>query len=574
MPHYQEKVKLLKKLNEQEFRVEVLVPLLRRLGNERVRERHGPGEYGKDITFIEVRPLGNNYHAIVAKVGNISGAASGKANLATVMTQVNQAFDIAVDDIEEKRKVPVSHVTVWTTGSISRNAVEQVVNSLSSEYRNVSFKDGEATVELLEEYYPAYFTIGDPYVSDYYTGAKAFHSQIEELRTLGTSSDNLRLPVIFVPPLFRPYAKGSKTSEMPSNLLSLSELISSADDIAIAGQLGSGKSTVLRRILLSVIESNEAQNQRTPIPILIPFKNLDLADPECFARALNGEFSRYSKTPPDEELGTDMVDGSVIALVDGLDELKNEDTILLAIERLEEFKKQFPKVRTILTTRLMELLDNPAIFSGFRILQIEDLNPNQAQDLVKKWFGEGDPVGARLSQLLRDPLTLRGLPSTPMTLALVAILHAGGAKEIPANLTELFSKYVELALGRWDEGKDLSQQFEWRIKEFLLRGIAWKLHVAGSPSIDDTELQDIVHELSRDRGLSIEASLFVDEVSERSELLVATTSDTYEFKHRAFQDFFVGSEINSRADPLEIIVDHFPDNPWQQSIFFRYWSEA
>ena len=41
-------------------------------------------------------------------------------------------------------------------------------------------------------------------------------------------------------------------------------------------------------------------------------------------------------------------------------------------------------------------------------------------------------------------------------------------KDIPANITELFKKYTEMMLGRWDASKGLAQQYQAPLKDFVL----------------------------------------------------------------------------------------------------------
>ena len=53
-------------------------------------------------------------------------------------------------------------------------------------------------------------------------------------------------------------------------------------------------------------------------------------------------------------------------------------------------------------------------------------------------------------------------------------LNLPSIQDLPANLTELLEKYVEIALGRWDN-KGIQQQIEWRIKQNLLGQLAWDL---------------------------------------------------------------------------------------------------
>jgi len=339
-----DKWKLLQELDEATFRTDVLLPLLKRMGYYDVRERHGPDEYGKDITFREVSPLGDNYYAVIVKVGDISGAARGKKNLDAVQSQINMAFSMPIEDIEAKKKHDVNHVIVWTTGKISNNAQRRIMENKAREYRNIDFKDGQATIELLEKFYPAFFTIRDPYVCDYYAGAKEFYSRLEELRALGYSSERHRLPVIFVPPTLRLYGELPKRfgGRHKKVRYTFDDVLRENRNTLIIGDAGSGKSTMLRRMLLKIIEENEQALRRTPIPILVECKKVDFDDPNGLLKALNKEFLRFDAKGLAQELGTDLEDGSIIVLLDALDELRTQDRITQAIERIKGFNLRYP----------------------------------------------------------------------------------------------------------------------------------------------------------------------------------------------------------------------------------------
>lgn len=575
MTSHSQKLQTLHKLSEAEFRSQLLIPLLKKMGYEKVRERHGPNEYGKDITFRKSSALEVTHFAIVAKVGDISGAASGKGNLATVQIQINQAFNMLVEDVEERQVYHINRVIVWTTGKISSSAEKQIMHSQDSFFKNVEFKDGPATVDLLEQFYPSFFTIRDPYVSDYYVSMKDRYSRIEELRTLGCFSEHRRLPVIFVPPLLITL-EGSRSLQksvfdpdlIRENIYSFDKVLNMPQNIIVLGSAGSGKSVLLRRILLRTIEDNEQSQRRVPIPILVEFKKLDFSDPLGLEKALNQEFSRFDSSGLAQDLGTDLHDGSVLVLLDGLDELKTEDRIFQALDRVKEFSLRYPKNRIVLTSRLLEILEKPGMLPGFRVLQISSLTPTQMTRFIENWFGKDSPMGKRLMQFVNEPMSLRGLPATPLTLALVASLYEGGTKEIPSNLTELFAKYVELALGRWDVSRDISLQFEWEVKKFILQKIAWGMQVQRRSEINILDFESAVKRFSTERGLSVDADAYSKEVMDRSELMFLNDNNEYEFKHRALHEYFVGSEINDRADSIKIVVNNFLDHWWAQSIFF------
>jgi hypothetical protein len=225
-------------------------------------------------------------------------------------------------------------------------------------------------------------------------------------------------------------------------------------------------------------------------------------------------------------------------------------------------------VRIVLTSRLLDLFEKPGAFPSFEVFQLSDLSPGEMISFVKQWCGEDSSLGQRLVALLQNPQFLGGLPRTPFTLALVTALYEEGTKEIPANQTELYQKYVELALARWDVSKDLSLQFEWRVKEFMLRKVGWLLQEGRRFEIGRDEFVREVERLGLERGLPVIGSALMEEVTERSELLVESGEGNYEFKHRSFQEYFAGMELAGRADCVSFAVEKILDPWWWQVTFF------
>ena len=463
MQRQSEKMKMLQDLNEAEFRQEALIPLLKKMGYKKVRERHGPREYGKDITFYEENDFGCTHYAVVAKVGDISGAASGKQNLATVQTQIDQAFNIPFEDVENKRTNCIDRVIVWTTGNISNHAEKQIVNSIDDRFKYVDFQGDEATLELLEKHYPAFFTIRDVVISDYYDAVKKHYSRLEELRILGAAEGNRKLPVIFVAPSFSEFGprktKRRSGIEVKRKTYSFRDIQKLSDNIILIGGAGSGKTTLLRKLFLSVIELNERDAKREPIPILTRLKKIDISMDKPIEGLLKSELSRFSPDSSWEKLQNDLDSGNVIIYLDGLDELENESSINQAIESIKNFNLKYPKIRIILTTRYLGVLEQTGILSKFRKFKINDLAPKQMIKFIENWYGQDSNTCRKLIKLISNPTNLRGLPATPMTLAIVAILHERSPwQEIPANQTELVSKDGERELGIGDVSKDISVQ--------------------------------------------------------------------------------------------------------------------
>ncbi|MEI6776236.1 MAG: NACHT domain-containing protein [Chloroflexales bacterium] len=572
MAPHSEKYKLLQTLKEDAFRTEVIIPLLTKMGFSQVRERHGTQEYGKDITYRSSNPLGDVFGAVVAKVGPIAGSASGKQTLSTVLDQVNMAFDMPLIDAEQQQRLSIYEVIVWTSGNIANNAENRIIES-AGKYRNIRFFDGQKTIELLDKHYPAFFTVRDPYIAEYYAAAKDHYARLEELRTLGGAAEHRMLPTLFVPPTLVEFDGRRRNNVRPklqtqSREYSFEDIVHAHDDMIILGEFGSGKTTLLRQLLRNIIMQNEQKSQKSPIPVFIPIKKINFSLPHSIEAAASSEFLRFVHIEQDNNRILDFDNGSVVLLLDSVDELKSNESVLQALQVIEQFKKTHKKTRIILSSRFIESVQRLDAVPGFRMLELRNLTPTQMVKFVQNWYGNDSQFTAKMMQLLQSPLALQGLPTTPLTLVLVSALYEQGNKEMPANLTELFQKYVELALGRWDISKEISLQFEWRVKEFLLQKVGWHMHDQERLGIAQDVLSRLLTTTAHERGLHVHPDAFCQEVVARSELLFLNEDDEYEFKHRSFKDFFAGKELDTLPDAIARATHHAHDVWWTQTIFF------
>ena len=117
--NHKEKKEILKSINEAEFRRDIIIPLLSKMGYIAPVEYHGSRENGKDIICFEYDKLGEQrFLAIVAKKGDLTGSASSNQGLMTVVNQIQQAFDSPYEDLFNMKQLLINEVWVMTTGNI------------------------------------------------------------------------------------------------------------------------------------------------------------------------------------------------------------------------------------------------------------------------------------------------------------------------------------------------------------------------------------------------------------------------------------------------------------------------
>lgn len=155
-----EKKDILNKLSEKEFRQDLIIPLLSKMGYRAPIEYHGTNEKGKDIVCIEYDKLDEQrFLAIVAKTGDLTGNAATNTGLITIVNQVQQAFDSPYENLFNMRQVFINEVWIMTNGKIVSGAQESVINTLrkSNLDKQIRIIGDDRLIQLIDKHFSTYW---------------------------------------------------------------------------------------------------------------------------------------------------------------------------------------------------------------------------------------------------------------------------------------------------------------------------------------------------------------------------------------------------------------------------------
>jgi hypothetical protein len=156
------------RLSEDQFVDHVLLPLLDKMGFQRLRrvKFHGRNEFGSDILpFRYTTPLGTvEYYALQAKVTRIHGKSAEQGNAGELISQATQAFHVAfVDDIDNERK-RIDKFIIATSKAITPDARHAIESAMEGR-RQIVFLDVDRIVSLVKQHhlvqYLLFTTLGE-----------------------------------------------------------------------------------------------------------------------------------------------------------------------------------------------------------------------------------------------------------------------------------------------------------------------------------------------------------------------------------------------------------------------------
>ena len=172
---------------------------------------------------------------------------------------------------------------------------------------------------------------------------------------------------------------------------------------------------------------------------------------------------------------------------------------------------------------------------------------------------------AKAGEILRQLQEVHGLELSPLIVTVFAASCELSRSDIPANITELFKKFTEQMLGRWDEGKGLASQYQAPLKDFVLTRVAYHLHHRRETSTSLANLRGIIAQELGSRGHKANTARLTDEIVNRSGLF-RITGEQVEFRHLMLQEFFAGRGLPEATDLTSIVTDEW----WRRALVFYF----
>ncbi|MEG3880207.1 HEAT repeat domain-containing protein [Microcoleus sp. herbarium7] len=332
-------------------------------------------------------------------------------------------------------------------------------------------------------------------------------------------------------------------------------------NVLLAGKPGSGKSTVLQRFRWELAREALLESDR-PIPVLV-----QLRSDRSIVEAICAEFRRAKLIVSPEEMDDLLLDGKLLLLLDGVNEMPSQKRR----QELQEFRDENADMQMIFTTRDLALGGSLGIEKK---LEMCALTEGQMRDFVGKHLPQN---GDLLLRQLRD--RLREIAETPLLLKMMCeVFESTG--EIPQSKGELFQKFDR----QYDDFKGItpvSEDFR-RFKSDLLQQLAFVMlqgdsqkSTDGLVAISRDFAEGILERWLRDRGVvdaPTKAKEWLEDLLEHHLLQVAAKPEEIEFHHQLFQEYYAGRALRKLFDEKHIDVT---DDERLQHFYLNYfkWTE-
>lgn len=576
-----QKERFLLKFSEDDFRDQVVRPLLLLKGFKDGRDLCGPNEQGKDALFYEYDKLDNfDLSAVQTKKGSINLAAKATDNITNLVVQLRTAANTAYALLKPHRaKIRPSKVYLVSSGKINDSARRHCVDEVHD--TALRFLDSDDLIPWIDEHIPQLWLDIDANVLTYLGALEKqlvghdgpFAAQfLPTDKTLAGGCFGDSSVTVFVrrtedsKAFTQQKPRRGKPGKKEESTFPLYAIPTKPyKKVLLLGDGGSGKTTGLLQTVYRTAKASLENTKADLVPVLVKAVDIAAAKPKALVDFLD-ERSRELSLQKKPVFGlSDLNAGRVCAFVDGLDEVGSQDSRELVVGLAVQFSTQFPKCSITITSRPYEFLADISNLDGFERLSMVPITWKDAERILDLTRKGKEVSSATIKESLNKLANVQGFDLNPLMVSVYAATANFDLRDIPPNVTELFKRFTEQMLGRWDEQKGIANLHRPMVKDFALCSLAFHLHSQKLNSISKEGAKELIAEKLLETGHHEDSNTILKEVLDRSGLF-RDFGNEIAFRHHMFQEFFAGRGIPSD----EFAAQNASDSWWRRAIVFYF----
>ena len=340
--------------------------------------------------------------------------------------------------------------------------------------------------------------------------------------------------------------------------------------LMVLGKPGAGKTTFLKYL---AIQCNGGEFQGDRVPIFIPLKEFaetpgQLGVLDYIARWLETCGMTEARSTAERLLK----DGRGLVLLDGLDEVREEDSHRV-IDEIQRVSQRFYRSPFVVTCRIAA---KEYTFPQFVEVEVADFDTEQIQAFATRWFEIKDLDFARdfMVQLEANP-PIKELATNPLLLTLLC-LEFEDSGDFPSDRAELYKRATATLLRKWDNKRKIRReqvykQLSVQRKEDLLGQIASTTFEQKEYFFKQRIVEGYIAEYicnlpdapTDTDALHVDSEAVLKSIEAQHGLLVERARGIYSFSHLAFQEYFTAQKI-AEDRGWQNLVGYLTQKRWRE----------
>lgn len=353
-------------------------------------------------------------------------------------------------------------------------------------------------------------------------------------------------------------------------------------NLVVLGAPGTGKTTLLKHLTLSLAVSAQETRRLSITPLLLYLRDLARhiqKNPNYSLRqAIQGQLqSRRIKVSLDW-LAAELARGRCLVMLDGLDEvasLAQRQQVAAWVQRQiqQQSSNQF-----IVTSRPFGYESNP--LPDALLLEVKPFTIEQIRQFVQNWYlatelhvqrtndeGVRREANSRaedlLQRLYRAPALLE-MGVNPLLLTMIATIHHYRSS-LPNQRVALYHEICNVFLGKRQQAHGLSHELTSSQKRRVLQCLAYEMMRRNLRNIPRAHAADIIDPALQRVHSQTNSDDFLRMIADTSGLLIEHTTGIYSFAHLTFQEYLTAVHIKE-AHLEHVLLDQVENAWWHETI--------
>ncbi len=362
--------------------------------------------------------------------------------------------------------------------------------------------------------------------------------------------------------------------------------------IVVLGAPGNGKTTLLKHLGLCLLHHKPYCRCRLAyrLPVLLFLREhsekiADQSTPYGLADAVRASAAKWKRVMPPEWIEQHLGKGHCLILLDGLDEVAEEQKRRHVVAWVREQMTAYTLNRFIVTSRPYGY--DPNALDNVTILELQPFMPTQIDEFVYNWYLANETKSAmrsdhgihkkareaaeKLLHHLRGTPGLIELAVNPLLLTIIVTVYCYSKNDsIPNTRVELYQRICEVFLGKRRVELGIQQVIQPEQRQPVLQALAYQMMLDGIKEIAAADAQKIIQEPLRQASLSPDN--FLQGIEQVGGLLLERERGTYIFAHRTFQEYLTMMHIQQQGLGQQLI--QCVDDIWWHEVIRLYCAQA